>query len=160
MKKSTFNVAFRRKREGKTDYKKRLAILKSRTTRAVIRRSNKNLLIQAIDFTPEGDKIITFAHTNELKKYGWKGANGNTSAAYLCGILFAKKAQSKKVKKVIADIGMQTSVKQGTLYGAAKGIKDGGLEIEVSQEILPEEKRIKGKNSQNFEEVKKKLGAL
>lgn len=160
MKKSTFNVAFRRKREGKTDYKKRLAMLKSRTTRAAIRRSNKNLLIQAIDFTPEGDKIITFAHTNELKKYGWKGANGNTSAAYLCGILFAKKAQSKKVKKVIADIGMQTSVKQGTLYGAAKGIKDGGLEIEVSQEILPEEKRIKGKNSQNFEEVKKKLGAL
>ncbi|MEK6856979.1 MAG: 50S ribosomal protein L18, partial [Nanoarchaeota archaeon] len=130
------------------------------TTRAVVRRSNKNVLIQAIDFKPEGDLVVSFAHTNELKKYGWKGANGNTSAAYLCGLLFAKKVQAKKIKKMIADIGMQTSVKQGTLYGAIKGIKDGGVDISIAPEIIPEEKRIKGKNSQNFDETKKKIGAL
>ena len=61
---------------------------------------------------------------------------------------------------MIADIGMQTSVKQGTLYGAIKGIKDRGVDISIAPEIIPEEKRINGKNSQNFYETKKKIGAL
>lgn len=146
MAKSTYNVAYRRKLEGKTDYHKRLSLLQSKMPRAVIRKSNKNIIIQGVEMSIKGDKVILSAHTNELKKLGWKGPNSNTTASYLCGLLFARKAKEKKIKKLIADIGMHTSTKQNNVYAAIKGINDGGVEVPVAKEIVPEEKRIKGEH--------------
>jgi len=42
----SYVVYYRRRREGKTDYAKRLALVKSGKTRMVVRRSNKGLVIQ------------------------------------------------------------------------------------------------------------------
>ena len=49
--KKTYTVPFRRKREGKTNYKKRLGLLKSKSLRLVVRKSNKHILVQLVDQT-------------------------------------------------------------------------------------------------------------
>jgi len=141
-----YTVQYRRKRSGKTDYKKRLSLLSGKKLRLVIRRSNKHILLQAVIFENKGDKVVLSAHTQELEKQGWKGNTGNSSAAYLCGLLFSKKAKAKKITELIPDIGMQTSVKGSLIYAALKGINDGGLKVPCAQEVYPEEKRIKGEH--------------
>ena len=67
-----YTVSFKRKREGKTDYPKRLNYLKSDKTRFVIRVSTNNLSIQAVDYHADGDKITITVKSSDLKKYGWK----------------------------------------------------------------------------------------
>ena len=47
-KNKTYTVKFRRKREGKTDYKKRIKYISSGKTRIVIRVSNNNIKVQGI----------------------------------------------------------------------------------------------------------------
>ncbi|MBI2093570.1 MAG: 50S ribosomal protein L18, partial [Candidatus Omnitrophica bacterium] len=68
-------------------------MIKTRNTRFVIRKTLKHITIQLIQYFQHGDKVVTSANTQELKKIGWKGATSNTTAAYLCGILAAKKAK-------------------------------------------------------------------
>jgi len=138
---SIYTVAYRRKRQGITDYKKRMKLLLGNKPRIVIRKSLKHLTIQIIEFKPKGDKIIATANTKELEKYGWKAGTSNTTAAYLTGYLLAK-----KTKNIIcvADIGQYTSVKGCRLYAAIKGAIDGGMKINCSEEIIPDMKRISG----------------
>ena len=47
-KNAIYTVKFRRKREGKTNYKKRLELLKGNTSRLVVRRSNTSLVLQTL----------------------------------------------------------------------------------------------------------------
>ena len=67
-----YNVAFRRRREGRTNYYTRRKLLASHETRAVVRRSNKNITVQFADFTMTGDKIIAAADTKQFKALGWE----------------------------------------------------------------------------------------
>ena len=83
-----YRVKFRREREGKTDYKKRLALLKSRLPRFVVRVSNKNVLCQVIAHEGAGDKAVASCSSKELAKLGWKASRSNIPAAYLVGYLF------------------------------------------------------------------------
>src|SRR3989344_7150894 len=106
---ATSIVAKKRRREGKTDYKKRLAFVASGRPRLVVRRSLKNINLQLIEYQEEGDKVIASANSSELIKLGWKHSRGNIPAAYLTGFLLGHKA--KKVKEAILDIGLYKSVK-------------------------------------------------
>jgi len=158
-------VEYKRKREGKTDYKIRLKLLTSKKPRLVIRKSLKNIIAQITLYDQKGDKVVTSAHTNELKKLGWKFSRSNLPAAYLLGKLIGKKAISKNIKEAILDIGLSPSVKGSIFYAVLKGAVDSGLKIPCSKEILPSEDRIKGKHIQNkpgmdknFEEISKKIG--
>ncbi len=139
-------VPFKRIREGKTDYKKRLSMLKSGKTRIVIRKSNKNLLVQAANYDAKGDKVIISTSSVELKKLGWKYGCGNIPAAYLTGLLAGKKMLKKDVKHAIADMGLYLSVKGSRLYAALKGIIDAGVDVPHSKEILPSDDRIRGEH--------------
>lgn len=139
-----YTVAYRRKREGKTNYATRMKLLLGHKPRLTVRKSLKHLALQLIDFNPTGDKIVAAAHTKELAKYGWKGNTNNTSAGYLVGLLFAKKLK-KKVTCVL-DIGQYTSVKGNILYAVAQGAKDGGLDVTVSAEVVPSKDRIRGEH--------------
>ncbi|MBI4150594.1 50S ribosomal protein L18 [Candidatus Woesearchaeota archaeon] len=139
-------VGFRRKREELTDYRKRLNLLRSHTPRMVVRKSLKHLSLQLIDYAPEGDKVLVSAHTRELAKHGWKAGTDNLSAAYLCGILLAKKAKAKKIAKAIADLGMYPSVKGNKLYATIKGAIDGGLQIPFDVAFAPDMKRLRGEH--------------
>lgn len=135
----------RRKLEGKTDYRKRLGLLKSGKDRLLVRKSNKNILAQIIRYSPEGDIILISAHSNELKKHGWKLSKNNLPASYLLGFLMGKKAKKAGVKDVILDIGRHISTKGSKIYALVKGVVDSGVSVPCSEEIMPQEDKIKGK---------------
>ena len=63
-----YNVAFRRRRETRTDYYVRKKLLRSGETRAIVRRSNKNITIQFADFDMGGDLVVASA-TSRVYKY-------------------------------------------------------------------------------------------
>ena len=163
-----FTVRYRRKREGKTNYKKRLELLKGRTDRLVIRRTNKQIIMQIVSYSEDGDKVQITTQSKELQKHGWKHSLKNTPAAYLTGMLTAKKAKDKDIKKAILDLGLQTPIKGSKLFAAVKGAIENGLEMNAGQEIFPSEERIKGEHissyldshkniSNDFEKIKKEL---
>jgi large subunit ribosomal protein L18 len=137
-------IMYRRKREGRTNYKKRLKLLISGSPRLVIRRTNKNIIVQVVNYSDKGDAVVVTANSSELKKYGWNHATGNLPAAYLTGLLIAKKALSKKADKAIVDLGLQTPSAGSRMYAAVKGAVDGGMTIPCSEEVFPKEDRLKG----------------
>ncbi len=139
--KSTFEVKFRRRREGKTNYQKRLAQVKSKKLRLVVRKTNTRILVQAIKYNPRGDEIIAAVDSRELKKYGWYGTN-NTPSAYLCGYLIGKKLGKKEC---VLDIGLKHPSHGSVIFAALKGAVDAGIAINHSKEALPAEERINGK---------------
>ncbi len=119
-----YSVRFRRRRESRTNYKKRLALLKSRETRLVIRRSNKYILFQFVSATESGDRTILTLNSNQLTKFGWKHSCKNLPAAHLAGLLAGKLAKDEKVNKAIADFGLQSITKGSALFAALKGVVD------------------------------------
>ncbi len=139
-------IKFRRKREGKTNYKKRLELLKAKQTRLVVRKSLKNINAQLISYEKEGDKIIASANSHELNKLGWNFSGKSIPCAYLIGLLIGKKAKENKIKNVVLDIGMQRSIPKSKLYAAVKGVMDSGVDVPCSEEVMPSEERIKGEH--------------
>ncbi len=148
-----YTLGYRRKREGRTNYKKRLALLKCPGLRVVIRRSLKNIMLQIVQYGSEGDKVLLTADSKELKKFGWNITNGNMPAAYLTGLLLAKKAARKGYKEGIADIGLHRSTKGARIYAAIKGMLDGGFRVPCSEEILPSEDRYTGKHIEQYSKL-------
>ena len=102
-----YNVAFRRRREERTNYYSRKKLLSSHEARAVVRRSNKNVAIQFAVFGMEGDSILASATSRELKGLGWTRACSNIPAAYLTGYLAGKRALKAGIEYAVLDIGMQ-----------------------------------------------------
>ncbi len=149
-------VQFRRKRERKTDYKKRIALLASGKPRVVIRKSLCNINIQIIEYKPEGDNVLVSANSKELVKFGYSLNRGNIPGAYLTGLLLGQKAKKKTVKEAIVDIGLNTSIKGSRIYAALKGIVDSGLKVPCSEDIFPPEERVSGAHISNYAEKLKK----
>lgn len=157
-----YTVKFRREREGKTDYKTRLALLKSKKPRFVIRISNKNIVCQIVEHKKEGDVILASASSKELRDFGWDKANTNLPSAYLVAYLCAKKAGSKKVTTAVLDIGFRDVVAASKPFASLKGALDGGLDIPHDESILPPQERIEGihideKLKAKFESSKKNI---
>jgi len=148
---SRYRVAPRRRREDKTDYRKRLKLLLSGKPRVVIRRTSRHIIVQIIEYNLKGDKVIASAHSNELKSYDWKGGTSNTSAAYLTGLICGTKAKKKGTKEAVLDIGL--SLRGSKIFAALKGVLDSGLEIPCKDEILPDEKRIRGEHVASYAEL-------
>jgi len=144
-------LGFKRKRLGKTDYRKRLKILLANKPRLVVRKSLKNISAQVIEYGENGDKVLLSAHSSELKKYGYDGSKGNIPISYLVGLLIGSKGKKKNIKELVLDIGLQKSVKGSRIYSVLKGCVDSGLSVPHSKEILPSDDRIKGKHIKNFE---------
>ncbi|MCK4589271.1 MAG: 50S ribosomal protein L18 [Nanoarchaeota archaeon] len=162
MRKKPKVVAFRRVRQGKTDYRKRLKFLSAGKPRLVIRVTLSKIIGQIIGYNPEGDKVLAGLSSQALEKLGWQGSKKNLPAAYLTGYLLAKEAVKKGVKEVILDIGFKPSIKGNKIYACVAGAIEGGLGINCDKEMLPAEDRIKGKHikpeiEKMFEEVKKKI---
>src|SRR3989338_1065017 len=151
-------LPFKRKLQGKTNYKKRLELLKSQKIRVVVRKSLKNITVQAVEYHPEGDKTLFTVTSNELKKYGWKGYGKNTPAGYLIGYLFGIKAQQKNITEAILDQGLYLT-RQGTVsFSVLKGLIDSGMKIPHDAKIFPHEDRILGKHIS--EEISKQFSAV
>lgn len=155
MKGKVFTTPFRRKRHGKTYYRKRLKMLLSNKFRFVIRKSLKNLQASIIEYNPKGDKVLLTVDSKALTKLGWKGDNGNLPSAYLIGMLAGKKALEKKIKDAILDLGFNKSVKGSRLYAVLAGAIDAGLKIPFEQEILPLKDRISGTHIAKYAQLLK-----
>ena len=159
-----YTVRFRRIREGRTNYHTRLALLSSQNPRLVIRKSNKYITCQIVDYTANGDKVLVSAHSKQLKKLGWKHSCSNTSAAYLTGLMLGASVQKAKVSDAVFDMGLYPSTKGSVIYAALKGAVDADLKVPHSADVLPSEDRIAGKHtkskdlSKDIEAIKKKIG--
>ena len=70
---SNYKVPFRRRREGKTDYKARLSLVSYDVSRLVVRLSNTTATVQVIDYAPEGDITQAAAISRELSKHDLEG---------------------------------------------------------------------------------------
>ena len=149
----------RRRRESKTNYTKRLLLLKGNVPRLVVRKTNKYILLQVVESKHAQDKVICEVNTKEFLRYGWpkekSGSLKSLAAAYLAGMLLANKAKAKDVKKVILDSGLIPSTKGSRVYAAVKGVVENGLEITHNEEILPSDEMI---NKYDF--VEKVKGGL
>jgi len=136
----------RRRRESKTNYTKRLILLKGNIPRLVVRKSNKYVLLQVVESKHAQDKVICEVSTKELLRYGWpkdkSGSLKSIAASYLGGLLLANKAKAKKVENVILDSGLIPSTKGSRVYAAVKGVSEGGLKISHDEEILPTDEMI------------------
>ncbi|MBD3354647.1 50S ribosomal protein L18 [Candidatus Woesearchaeota archaeon] len=163
-----YNVPLRRKREGKTNYKKRLKMLKSEKPRLVIRTSLNRITAQIIEYRTKGDKIVAYASSRELEKKGWKHNKSNIPAAYLTGLLAGKKAVEVGVKEAILDTGLNHPTRGSRIFACLKGAVDAGLEVPHKKDIFPSEERIKGEHiakfnkksseiTKTFEEVKNNI---
>ena len=139
-----YALPYRRRREGKTDYKLRRALVKSGKPRAVVRLTNQYVTVQITDATITGDIVRASASSKELPSLGWKGALGNLPAAYLTGALAARRAIARGVKEAILDIGLKGATKGSKLFAALKGLADSGLAVPHSPDRLPPMDRIGG----------------
>lgn len=149
---------YRRKRSGRTDYSRRLKLLKSGKHRLVIRKSNRHIIAQIIDYNENGDIVIASAHSSELEKFGWTFSTSNTPAAYLTGLLCGFRGYSKGIKDAILDIGLNPSVRGSKICGAFKGAIDSGLEIPHDGAIFPDENRIRGEHIASYRNNKEITG--
>ena len=148
--KTTYSMKFRRRREGKTDYHKRLALVKSGKVRLVIRVKNKSVIAQIIKYNTSGDQVLVSATSRDIKKYGFAGHGGNAEAAYLTGLLCGKKALKSGVDGAVLDIGLHTPVNGSDVFAALKGAVDAGMDIPHDAKCFPPEERIiteKGKGA-------------
>ena len=141
--KTTYTMRFRRRREGKTDYRKRLALLKSGKPRLVVRIRGKSVIAQIVKYVPKGDEILATATSSELGKLGFKGHTGNAESAYLTGMLCGKKALKAGVKEVMFDIGLHTPVNGSNVFAALKGAVEAGMDIPHNEKCFPPEERMK-----------------
>lgn len=153
-----YNVKYRRRREGKTDYRQRLALLKSGQPRLVVRQTNRNVTVQFITYDPDGDRVVAQAEAQELEDLGWEGYTSNTPSAYLAGLLAAQRGREAGVDEAVLDLGLQKPSEGGVVFAALRGALDAGVEVPHGDGIFPSEDRLHGEHiddetPENFAEV-------
>ncbi len=158
-------VPYRRKREKKTDYAKRLKLLLSRKPRIVVRFTNQRIIAQIISFDTAGDKVLAAVNSFALKEYGWKHSCKSFPAAYLTGLLLGRKAFGKALKAGVLDTGLRSAIPKGKIYAFLKGVLDGGLDVPHGDDMFPTEERIKGQHinddvSASFAKIKQKINEI
>jgi large subunit ribosomal protein L18 len=163
-KKKQTKIDKRRRRENKTNYTKRLILLKGNAPRLVVRKTNRYIIIQIIESINAQDKVIFSVVTKELLEHGWPkenvGSLKSVSAAYLGGFLLGKKAKGLK-STIILDSGLIPSTAGSRIYAVIKGVADSGLKINFNEKIIPSKEKIEGENTkinpELFNKIKGKL---
>lgn len=165
-KNARYCAPYRRRREGRTDYRARRALVVSGIPRLVARSSLKNVIAEIVLAKPQGDRVLVSAHSKELsKRFGWKASGRNLPAAYLTGLLCGLKAKTENIGETNLDIGLYTPSKGAIVFSVLKGVLDAGVLIAHSEDKLPSKERIEGNHiaayaksiSSNPEEYQKKF---
>ena len=149
---SRYKVAFKRRKEGKTDYGARLKLIDLDKLRMVVRITNNHVISQIVKVALEGDETVISAHSKELRKMGWLGSTKNISAAYLTGFLCGKKALNAGVDGAVLDIGLKSPTKGTNVFAVLKGAVDAGLNVPHGDSILPSDERINGEHVAQYAE--------
>ncbi|XP_010264793.1 PREDICTED: 60S ribosomal protein L5-like [Nelumbo nucifera] len=93
-----FQVKYKRRREGKTDYRARIRLINQDKNkyntpkyRFVVRFTNKDITAQVIYASIAGDMVLAAAYSHELPRYGLEVGLTNYAAAYCTGLLLARR---------------------------------------------------------------------
>ena len=139
-----------RRIENKTNYKKRLILLKGNSPRLVVRKTGKHVLIQVIESKHAQDKVVHSINTRDLLEHGWpkekSGSLKSLPACYLAGYLLGKKANSIK-ERLVLDTGLIPNTKGSRIYAVVKGVSDAGLKINYDEKVIPSKDRLEGKHN-------------
>mmetsp|Transcript_29557 Transcript_29557/g.74346 ORF Transcript_29557/g.74346 Transcript_29557/m.74346 type:complete len:258 (-) Transcript_29557:896-1669(-) len=171
---SRFQLKWRRRREGKTDYfaRKRLICQDKRKYnspkyRIVVRITKKNIICQFAQSLLEGDHILTSGYSNKIGQQ-LEFFCGPTAfhIAYFCGIYLANRILAKKGLKIlknacnsekfsksifaILDIGLTRATTGHRVFAAMKGALDGGITIPFNEKRFPGYNSKDGFNPENF----------
>jgi len=99
---SRYQVKFRRRREGRTDYRQRKRLCtqdknkyQSPKYRLVVRFTNRYVICQIAYALIDGDRILCQARSQELERYGLSVGLKNYAAAYCTGLLCARRLLQK-----------------------------------------------------------------
>ncbi len=130
----------------RTNYRKRLELLKSGIPRVVVRKTDKAVIAHIVQYGEEGDKTIAMVRGNDLKKFGWNFSGKNSSASYLIGYLLGKRSN---VKEAILDKGNRTLKENSFIYYVMKGLHDFGVDVH-SDDIKIDEKRLYGEHISSY----------
>lgn len=123
-----FQVRFRRRREGKTDYYQRKRLITQRKNkyntpkyRLVVRRTNAKIICQIVSTTALGDVVRAQATSQELKKFGLTAGLTNYSASYATGLLCSRRLLTKIDKENAALEGFSPISKRFNLVPETTG---------------------------------------
>jgi len=157
MPKARYIHVFRRRREGKTDYRKRKGIILGKTPFVSVHITGKYIYSQVLKPSATGDLTIAAASSRDLvKKFGWKGSTKNLPGAYLTGYYLGQLAGEKNLKEAIVYSGVGRFVHGSRIASLISGARDAGLEINVNEESLPDEKRVSGKHIADYSKMLEK----
>ncbi|CAJ1950319.1 unnamed protein product [Sphenostylis stenocarpa] len=93
-----YQVKFKRRRQGKTDYRARIRLINQDKNkyntpkyRFVVRFTNKDIIAQVTSASIAGDIVLAAAYAHELPRYGLEVGLTNYAAAYCTGLLLARR---------------------------------------------------------------------
>lgn len=139
----------KRRKEGVTNYHKRLKLLKSGLPRLVVRPSNKGITAQIVEYGENGDMIKCTVNERSLKKLGLEVTGNSVPVSYLVGYAIGLISKKKKIEESILDTGRYNIVKGGKISAVLKGFVDSGAEITHDDSIFPDKDRLSGKHLKN-----------
>lgn len=140
-----YRVPFRRRREGRTDYRIRLKLLKGDTTRAVVRFSHRRVDVSLVAYAPEGDRVVARADSFELSRLGFPPTSrASTPAAYLTGYLAGLRAKAVGTEEAILDLGLRHPSPGGRALATLKGLLDAGVDVPHGETTFPPADRLNG----------------
>ena len=151
MPRSKYVHIFRRRREGKTDYKKRRGIIIGKHPFLSVRISGRYVYGQIIRPTSTGDMTLCAASSRDLaKQFGWKGSTKSIPGAYLTGFHLGRIAKREGVEGAVVYSGVGRFVHGSRFSSVIAGARDAGLKVEIDEESLPVESRIKGEHISKY----------
>jgi len=97
-----YQVKYRRRREGKTDYQARRKMIRqdkhkynSKKYRLIVRFTGTQCICQVAYATIKGDIVVAEASSKDLKQYGVSAGLKNYAAGYCTGLLVARRCLKK-----------------------------------------------------------------
>ncbi|KAF1863704.1 hypothetical protein Lal_00030786 [Lupinus albus] len=173
-----YQVKFKRRRDGKTDYRARIRLINQDKNKYNTPKyrfvTNKDIIAQITSASIAGDNVLAAAYAHELPHFGLEVGLTNYAAAYCTGLLLARRvlktleldeeyegnveatgedfsvepAETRRPFRALLDVGLIRTTTGNRVFGALKGALDGGLDIPHS------DKRFAG-----FDKEKKELDA-
>ncbi|OEH79184.1 ribosomal protein [Cyclospora cayetanensis] len=143
-----FQVKYRRRRAGKTDYAaRRWLTLQDKNKynapkyRFVVRITNTRVLCQVMYACMRGDQLVCSADSMELPRYGIKkglsdefpGVEKPTGEEYHV----EEESEERRPFKCVLDVGIVSTTVGNRVFGAMKGACDGGLHIPHNNKRFP-----------------------
>ncbi|PKM92237.1 MAG: hypothetical protein CVU81_01555 [Euryarchaeota archaeon HGW-Euryarchaeota-1] len=125
---------YKRRREGKTYYQKRINLLLSRLPRLVVRFTNKHIICQIVEYGEKGDFVKATVFDN-------KNQNGCQKA----GVKIGEKAKELGVKKMIFDLGLGQN--KPRVIACARGVLSTGADVPFSfdEDETKDEEKVENK---------------